>query len=333
MRIAIFVLVLAASSAAADEPALFPIPGAQRLVGYIDATGKVVVPPRFESSAQSELSEGLVAAGEPGGRKGYIDHTGRFVIPPAFADAYTFSEGLAFVHALTLRGVVDGTAYIDRTGRRVIHFPYRSGEADIRYAVRFSEGLAAVGRTRDYQDTDGVFKQETKWGYVDKTGQVVIPTQFDGAGEFSEGLANVQFGDIWRDKKVEGGYVDRTGKVVFRGPYGGCGAFKGGLAAVMQWVTTDPSGEPEERHGYVDKAGKVVVPLKYGSAKPFSDGLACVREGETAGFIDKTGKLVVPARFDWAQPFKNGLAQVAEGRTLAYIGKTGKTVWSGPVPD
>jgi hypothetical protein len=368
MRIAFFVLVLAASSAAApDEPALFPIPGPPRLVGYIDATGKVVVPPRFESTAQSEFSEGLAAAGEPGGRQGYIDHTGRFVIPPTFPDASAFSEGLAFVHALTPQGVVDGTAYIDRTGRRVIHFPYRSGEPDIRYGGRFSEGMAAVARTRDYKDTDGVFKQEKKWGYVDKTGTVVIPTQFDAAGEFSEGLANVQFGDIGRDKKVECGYVDHTGKVVFRGPYGGCGPFKGGLAAVMQWVTTDPAGQPEERYGYVDKTGKVVVPLKYGVAKPFSDGLACVREGETAGFIDKTGayvlkaiyracdsfseglapvvvkdkwgfidktgKLVVPARFDWAQCFKNGLAQVAEGRTLAYVDKTGKTVWSGPVPE
>ena len=368
MKMAILVLALGASSSVgADEPALFPIPGPQRLVGYIDATGKVVVPPRFESSVQSELSEGLAPAGEPGGRKGYIDHTGRFVIPPAFSDADTFSEGLAFIHALTPQEIVDGTAFIDRTGRRVIHFPYRSGEPDIRYAGHFSEGLAAVGRTRDYQDTDRVLKQETKWGYVDKTGKVVIPIQFDAAGEFSEGLANVQFGDIWKDKTVECGYVDHTGKVVFRGPYGGCGAFKDGLAAVMQWVKTDPSGEPEERHGYVDKGGKVVVPTKYGSAKPFSDGLACVSEGETAGFIDKTGayvlkaayracesfseglapvvvkdkwgfidktgKLVVPARFDWAQPFKNGLALVAEGRTLAYIDKTGKTVWSGPVPE
>jgi hypothetical protein len=48
-------------------------------VGYIDATGKVVVPPKFELFAQSEFSEGLAPAGERGGRKGYIDHTGKTV--------------------------------------------------------------------------------------------------------------------------------------------------------------------------------------------------------------------------------------------------------------
>lgn len=245
MKKVAFVMVLAT---AAGEPTLFPIPGPGQLVGYIDATGKIIVPPRFEGAPQAEFSEGLAPAGEPRGRKGYIDHTGQFTIPPSFSDAYPFSEGLAFVHALTPQGVVDGTAYIDRTGRRVIHFPYRSGEPDIRYARRFSEGLAAVGRTRDYKDTDGVFKQETKWGYVDKAGTVAIPTQFDGAGEFSEGLASVQFGDIWRDKKVECGYVEHAGKVAFRGPYASCDSFQNGLAQVVEGRTL----------AYVDKTGKTV---------------------------------------------------------------------------
>ncbi len=36
------------------------------------------------------------------------------------------------------------------------------------------------------------FVQESKWGYIDRTGTVVIRAQFDSAGFFSEDLAHVR---------------------------------------------------------------------------------------------------------------------------------------------
>jgi hypothetical protein len=45
-----------------------------------------------------------------------------------------------------------------------------------------------------------------KWGFIDKTGKVVIPTQFENAGSFSEQLAPVSIGGKW-------GFIDKTGKV------------------------------------------------------------------------------------------------------------------------
>ena len=50
-------------------------------------------------------------------------------------------------------------------------------------------------------------KKDGKWGYMDKTGKVVIEPQFDGVRLFSEGLANVWIGD-------KEGYIDKTGKIV-----------------------------------------------------------------------------------------------------------------------
>jgi len=43
------------------------------------------------------FSEGLAAASLPGQRFGYIDKTGRFVMPPIYDDAQPFSCGLALV--------------------------------------------------------------------------------------------------------------------------------------------------------------------------------------------------------------------------------------------
>jgi hypothetical protein len=47
-----------------------------------------------------------------------------------------------------------------------------------------------------------------KWGYIDKTGKIVINPQFDYANQFSDGLAAVYIGDKY-------GYIDRTGKYVW----------------------------------------------------------------------------------------------------------------------
>ena len=46
-----------------------------------------------------------------------------------------------------------------------------------------------------------------KYGFVDKTGTMVIPTQYEKVGVFSDGLAPVQLNGRY-------GYIDRTGAMV-----------------------------------------------------------------------------------------------------------------------
>ena len=78
-----------------------------------------------------------------------------------------------------------------------------------------------------------------KYGYIDKTGNLKIPTQFDFATEFSEGLAHI---------KVEGkrGFVDEKGSVAIEPQYDKVRDFSEGLAAV----------KIEGKWGYIDKNGK-----------------------------------------------------------------------------
>lgn len=59
----------------------------------------------------------------------------------------------------------------------------------------YNEGLAGV------KDADG------KWGFIEKTGKIVIPCQWKKALFFSEGLAGVQ------DDNEKWGFIDKTGKV------------------------------------------------------------------------------------------------------------------------
>ena len=50
--------------------------------------------------------------------------------------------------------------------------------------------------------------QNGKWGFIDKTGKIVINQKFDKVSGFSEGLCGVKIGNKW-------GYIDKTGKYVW----------------------------------------------------------------------------------------------------------------------
>jgi WG containing repeat len=136
----------------------------------------------------------------------------------------------------------------------------------------FSEGLARVRATENHH---------TKWGYIDTSGAAVIEPQFDGAGDFSEGLAAVgmslyESGEDWLH-----GYIDTSGTLVIPLQYERVGSFHDGLALIYK------GGQ----QFFIDKTGATVLG-PYDFAYGFSEGLAYVDEGERRGFIDTNGEWV-----------------------------------------
>ncbi len=130
----------------------------------------------------------------------------------------------------------------------------------------FSEGLAKV------DDNDG------KFGFIDETGELVVPCKWESADDFSEGLAKVQ------NDNGKWGFIDKTGKVVIPCKWRLAGNFSEGLAYVK-----DDNG----KWGFIDKTGQIVIPCKWKQAWPFSEGLAAVWDDNGKWvYIDKTGKVV-----------------------------------------
>ncbi len=140
--------------------------------GYINRTGKVVIPPRFRLAGP--FAEGLAAI-EVDGKYGYIDRTRKMVIPPQFMIAEPFSEGLALLASANYK-----FAFINRGEKIVIPPPsfstWHMSEGDP--WPRFSGGLAPV-------------LIDKKCGFVDRDGKLAIQPQFLGARNFSNGLAPV----------------------------------------------------------------------------------------------------------------------------------------------
>lgn len=75
---------------------LAPVEDAHRNWGYIDNTGKVVIPCQW--SQAEPFSEGLAAVQDANWKWGFINKTGKVVIPPCrWKDAYLFSGGVTKV--------------------------------------------------------------------------------------------------------------------------------------------------------------------------------------------------------------------------------------------
>ena len=178
-------------------------------------------------------------------------------------------------------------------------------------------------------------EQHGREGFIDHSGQIVIPLCFDAAGKFSEGLARFERDGRW-------GYIDPAGNIVIQPTFPWAEEFHEGLAHVQ--VTGTVLGY-DGRWGYINQAGQIVIPPisgrmmsdSDGEESAFHDGLAMIEvEGEAIpprkGFIDKSGKLVLPARFTYIHPFSEGLAAATESESgdtgWGYIDKSGN--WKIP---
>ena len=259
---------------------------------------------------------GLHPVADARGKWGFIDRTGRFRIPPRYDGAGQFSEGVAY-------------AYLWEGGRR------REGIVDT--SGRFTELPAANSSAFIFHDGLARFEtplgQERKYGYMDKTGRVVIPLQFDDSGHFSEGLAWVS---VFKERKRLYGFIDKTGKMVIEPQFvHQPGDFVDGLSKVMGQTNS----------GFIDHTGSFRITVEYEHADDsFSEGLLAIIRGDPPRgvYLKRDGEVAIEIPF-WQQrtarqrslysirrlqlaPFSEGLAPVLSFNKLGFIDRTGKVV-------
>ena len=177
----------------------------------------------------------------------------------------------------------------------------------------------------DFSEGLAAVANENRWGFIDTTGKVVIPFEYDrdwmaSRPFFSEGLALV----VSNGRRV---YIDKHGNEVFPAVYYGGVHFSEGLAAVFTGGERDMfGGLVGSKWGFIDQTGSTVIPLEFDSVREFSEGLAAVEKDGMWGFIDRTGSVVIPFEYDWAATFSEGLVSVGKNGKRGFIDRTGNVV-------
>jgi len=329
---------VAAAYAQQTEEPLFPVGDGERTI-YIDRTGKVVLTVPYRGS---RFSEGLARV-TVGSQIGYIDRTGKLVIGPIPYGGREFSNGLAMVEGgkpCTYAETKQNYGYIDRTGSLVIPITLTrpcNYWGDDFYFTKENLALTNLGNKWGFVDKTGKLvmqfdeagrfseglaaaKVNGKFGFINAKGHFVIKPAFDQAFLFSDGLAAVRLGQLW-------GFIDKRGKFIVRPKYKEVRSFSEGLAAVL---VNDKKWE----WGTIDRTGKVIIPARQTDATHFSNGLSRITVDREEGYIDKTGKIVIEPNFARTEDFRDGLAVVIEAETgrISYIDTSGKIVYKFPEP-
>jgi hypothetical protein len=151
---------------------------------------------------------------------------------------------------------------------------------------------------------EGRSRKRYKAGYINCAGETVIPTRYQDAYPFRNGLASVKQEGLW-------GVINLQGDFVIAPVHGRPLVFTEGLS--------DFPSPDEHKIGVISSAGEVIVKPRYRSISHFNGGLACVFDGQLYGFIDQSGNQVIPPFFEDARGFSEGVAAVKVNGAWGYI--------------
>lgn len=258
-------------------------------------------------------AEGLAIVAEEG-KWGFVDTTGHVVIPLRFDQADAFHEGHAVVNEggwrlpLRPRDAIQGGRWyvIDTQGEEVRALPYD-------FVSGFSGGLAVVNRggtLGDYGSPEGGV-----WGYIDWHGVEVVEVRYERAFAFRGGCARAfseesgalcfdQQGQL--DHQVSWSASDTTYVAVRDGQYGlrhvdgrellpygqytHIGPFVAGEARVNVGGTLSSYGPQGGKWGTIDANGQILVEPIFDSLTRGPDGNLEGRYFSTQDVVDDFGR-------------------------------------------
>ncbi len=257
--------------------------------GYIDRSGNVKIEPQFASA--HDFSNGLAEVYIEGKGSGYIDHQGKMIIKPTnrFMSLYSFHEGRAIVYP---KNPVAKCYFIDKQGRLIR--PQDKNlvcNENLENDHGFSEGLLVVVKNN-------------KYGYVDINGKLVIDTRFDGAQNFSEGVAKVLLKG--KNGQYVTKYINKQGQYVLelKADIKEGFSFKEGLALAQDYHT--------KKYGFLDKKGLFRVPPIFDNDQT---------EHLTTGIFESDNRIL-------SKGFSEGVSRAFHNGKYIFINTSGKELFS-----
>ncbi|MCW5823142.1 MAG: WG repeat-containing protein [Cyanobacteria bacterium TGS_CYA1] len=220
---------------------------------FIDKTGKVVIDKKFSYAKAFKNGKAKVTLiSQSADADKYIDHKGNVVEAPNEPEPeihykvdddpslyegegpWSTGHGSINTNGLEMLPFSEGLAAARAAGKNPhwgfvdtnYQFQIPSSKfVDVRH---FSEGLAPVCIADESPE------HKRWWGYIDKTGKMVIEPKFHSAMCFSEGLAKVAIIDPKNTDKVVVGFIDKNGNFVIQPQYAEAFSFSEGVAAVRK---------------------------------------------------------------------------------------------------
>lgn len=272
-------------------PVLFPSDGGnQSIAALIDPLGKII----FQTNSYQipNLIGEVYCVQQSAGQKGLVDLKGNWVIPPHYDLIEAFSdESNKFVYPY---------ANVFNTNVQQLN-----GEAPELYFKVGKDGLVGVANAAGkilipprYFDilafNNGVatFGEHGRVGFVDVNGRVIMPADFTSASPYDDIIVVMDAGKY----RV----LDKTGKDI-PGLSIDAPIYAGGANG---WLSEGRAGFYKNgKVGYLNNKGEIVIPPKFMMGSVFKNGVATVWDGSFWRIIDRNGNFALPDRFLKISPF------------------------------
>ena len=187
--------------------------------------------------------------------------------------------------------------------------------------THFTEGLCRVL----IDNPNGGYK----FGYIDQTGKLVIPYQYEDADFFKGGVARVKKNGLW-------GLINSTGKLIC--PFYHNEDYVESVPTIHDGIIckweNDPKDKNKAKLSYIDINGNVVIDTSdYSYIDDFCNGYAYVKKSDNScALIDTKGKIVIPfGAYDHIGEVHCGVAEVSKYRDnyktiYGYVNTKGEEV-------
>ncbi|MDR5658945.1 WG repeat-containing protein [Serpentinicella sp. ANB-PHB4] len=307
--------------------------------GIIDDTGNFVVKPVFDSISEFHNERAVVWNKE--GSK-LIDTKGKVIFQTTGYLDYIIENRGAFGH-------IDSTSnqikygFIDKNGNIVVKpkfmsvSPFANGKAIAQVSERkfiminydgevlhSYEGVALMGNL-----SEGVvsYKEslDGKFGYMDESGEILIPPKFDIAGDFIKGVAIVANKERGMLKHR---IIDKHGKIILNGDYNSITLINEEKIAIGK--THEQKSIPTTIYAVADNNGRLLTDFMFTNINKYYNGYASVTDQNNTYFIDREGKRsnhLPTLDASCSMRMLQDLIEVNKNNELFYIDKKGRTIY------
>lgn len=329
--------------------------------GYIDETGKTVIP--FEYDYAFPFSEGLAVVAKRGTSlldEKYTEHNmfhddeyywyvidtnnnKKLLTYPSFTydyetneridfeqPVYTFEEIMteildyAMVPPKYHNGYLVMNAYLSEAWSSLIF----DKNGDYYEQVNKSSSIADTGLLPYYKFNENSFvfadSYNGKVCYIDSNGNIVLT--IGGNGKHITGAYPFNQGiAVYYDKDVDSyGFIDKSGNIIISPQYD---SFYYSTDDFQVFVDNIASVQNKNGiYGGIDKTGKTIIPFEYEVLKNFHEGLAVAQKNGKYGVIDTNNNVIVPFEYDNLSGYSDGVCVAVQNGNAFCIDRYGNKI-------
>lgn len=310
------------------------------LSGIIDRYGRFIVPLKYSSITQ--FSEGRAAVIDDTGFR-VIDVNGQIITSKSYSYISMYQNGRAVFNNISAEGS-SLYGYLDRQGIEVIPMQYmtagefKNGQAvvqikDNQFALIGLNGeiLYTYNYASVINPGDGLLAFQpdanSKYGYIDVSGNIIIKPQFSVALAFSNDRAVV---NISGDISNMYGLIDKEGNFIIEPIYNDLNPIGNDRIAVGKAIN------PEQpyigsKYAIADMVkGDILTDFNFTNVSNYNKGYVSVSDDINTFFLDKDGKVAkaLPiVKGNGTLSFVGDLVKADIDYRVFYMNREGKILW------